>query len=107
VPPSKGAPDHHYLGGGYGSKSYTKFEPLRLALARKAKQPCAFATPSANRWSRASSRGASRIKSGVKRDGTIMAREAEIYLDTGGTTTTDRQVTARSATRVSPVRTGS
>ena len=25
-----------YLGGGYGSKSYTKFEPLVVALARKA-----------------------------------------------------------------------
>ncbi|MGZ9271780.1 MAG: xanthine dehydrogenase family protein molybdopterin-binding subunit, partial [Candidatus Binatia bacterium] len=29
----------NYLGGGYGSKSYTKFEPLVVALARKAKQP--------------------------------------------------------------------
>jgi CO/xanthine dehydrogenase Mo-binding subunit len=29
----------NYLGGGYGSKSYTKFEPLAVALARKAKQP--------------------------------------------------------------------
>src|SRR5438105_4185041 len=28
-----------YLGGGYGSKSYTKFEPLVVALARKAGAP--------------------------------------------------------------------
>jgi CO/xanthine dehydrogenase Mo-binding subunit len=28
-----------YLGGGYGSKSYTKFEPLVAALARKVKAP--------------------------------------------------------------------
>ena len=27
-----------YLGGGYGSKSYTKFEPLVVALARKARR---------------------------------------------------------------------
>jgi CO/xanthine dehydrogenase Mo-binding subunit len=29
----------NYLGGGYGSKSYTKFEPLVVALARKARRP--------------------------------------------------------------------
>jgi CO/xanthine dehydrogenase Mo-binding subunit len=41
-----------------------------------------------------------RIKTGVKRDGTIMAREAEIHLDTGGYDDNGPQVTARSATRV-------
>jgi CO/xanthine dehydrogenase Mo-binding subunit len=41
-----------------------------------------------------------RIKTGVKRDGTIMAREAEIYLDTGGYDDNGPQVTARSATRI-------
>jgi CO/xanthine dehydrogenase Mo-binding subunit len=41
-----------------------------------------------------------RIKTGVKNDGTIMAREAEIYLDTGGYDDNGPQVTARSATRV-------
>ena len=28
-----------FLGGGFGSKSYTKFEPLVVALARKARRP--------------------------------------------------------------------
>src|SRR5438552_17372218 len=28
-----------YLGGGFGSKSYTKMEPLTVALARKAGRP--------------------------------------------------------------------
>jgi CO/xanthine dehydrogenase Mo-binding subunit len=41
-----------------------------------------------------------RIKTGVKNDGTIMAREAEIYLDTGGYDDNGPQVTARSATRI-------
>jgi CO/xanthine dehydrogenase Mo-binding subunit len=41
-----------------------------------------------------------RVKTGVKRDGMIMAREAEIYLDTGGYDDNGPQVTARSATRV-------
>jgi CO/xanthine dehydrogenase Mo-binding subunit len=41
-----------------------------------------------------------KIKTGVKRDGMIMAREAEIYLDTGGYDDNGPQVTARAATRV-------
>ncbi|HTF91592.1 MAG TPA: molybdopterin cofactor-binding domain-containing protein, partial [Verrucomicrobiae bacterium] len=41
-----------------------------------------------------------RIKTGVKNDGAIMAREAEIYLDTGGYDDNGPQVTARSATRI-------
>ncbi len=36
VPPAKVRLIINYLGGGYGSKSYTKFEPLVVALARKA-----------------------------------------------------------------------
>src|SRR5690606_25874903 len=28
-----------YLGGGFGSKSYTKMEPVTVALARKARRP--------------------------------------------------------------------
>ena len=28
-----------YLGGGFGSKSYTKMEPIAVALARKARRP--------------------------------------------------------------------
>ena len=39
VSPAKVRMIIQYLGGGYGSKSYTKFEPLVVALARKAKQP--------------------------------------------------------------------
>ena len=28
-----------WLGGGFGSKSYTKMEPITVALARKARRP--------------------------------------------------------------------
>ena len=41
-----------------------------------------------------------RIKTGFKQDGTIMAREAEIYLDTGAYDDNGPQVTIRAATRV-------
>ena len=91
----------NYLGGGYGSKSYTKFEPLVVALARKAKQPVRICNSVGDSMVTVRRHGARvRIKTGAKRDGTLMAREAEIYLDTGGYDDNGPQVTARSATRV-------
>src|SRR5262249_15613433 len=91
----------NYLGGGYGSKSYTKFEPLVVALARKAKQPVRICNSVGESMVTVRRHGARvRIKTGVKRDGTILARQAEIYLDTGGYDDNGPQVTARSATRV-------
>src|SRR5678816_3003951 len=91
----------NYLGGGYGSKSYTKFEPLVVGLARKAKRPVRVCNSVGESMVTVRRHGARvRIKTGVKRDGTLMAREAEIYLDTGGYDDNGPQVTARSATRV-------
>lgn len=91
----------NYLGGGYGSKSYTKFEPLVVALARKAKRPVRICNSVGESMVTVRRHGARvRIKTGVKNDGTIVAREAEIYLDTGGYDDNGPQVTARSATRV-------
>jgi CO/xanthine dehydrogenase Mo-binding subunit len=90
-----------YLGGGYGSKSYTKFEPLVVALARKARQPVRVCNSVGESMVTVRRHGARvRVKTGIKRDGMILAREAEIYLDTGGYDDNGPQVTARSATRV-------
>ena len=101
VPPAKVRMIINYLGGGYGSKSYTKFEPLVVALARKAKQPVRICNSVGESMVTVRRHGARvRIKTGAKRNGTIMAREAEIYLDTGGYDDNGPQVTARSATRV-------
>lgn len=101
VPPSKVRMIINYLGGGYGSKSYTKFEPLVVALARKAKRPVRICNSVGESMVTVRRHGARvRIKTGAKRDGTIIAREAEIYLDTGGYDDNGPQVTARSATRV-------
>jgi len=101
VPPAKVRMIINYLGGGYGSKSYTKFEPLVVALARKARRPVRICNSVAESMVTVRRHGARvRIKTGAKRDGTIIAREAEIYLDTGGYDDNGPQVTARSATRV-------
>jgi CO/xanthine dehydrogenase Mo-binding subunit len=101
APPAKVRLIIHYLGGGYGSKSYTKFEPLVVALARKAKAPVRICNSVGESMVTVRRHGARvRIKTGVTRDGRITAREAEIHLDTGGYDDNGPQVTARSATRV-------
>lgn len=90
-----------FLGGGFGSKSYTKFEPLVVALARKAKAPvkiCNSVSESMLTVRRHAARV--RLKTGVKRDGTLVAREAEIHLDTGGYADNGPAVAIRAATRV-------
>jgi CO/xanthine dehydrogenase Mo-binding subunit len=90
-----------FLGGGFGSKSYTKFEPLVVALARKAKAPVRIVNSVADSMVTVRRHGARvRLKTGVKRDGTLVAREAEIYLDTGGYADNGPQVATRAATRV-------
>jgi CO/xanthine dehydrogenase Mo-binding subunit len=90
-----------YLGGGYGSKSYTKFEPLVAALARKAGAPVRVCNSVSDSMLTVRRHAAAvRIKTGFKKDGTLMAREAEIYLDTGAYDDNGPQVTVRAATRV-------
>ncbi len=90
-----------YLGGGFGSKSYTKFEPLAVALARKARAPVRVSNSVSDSMITVRRHAAQvRVKTGFKQDGTLMAREAEIYLDTGAYDDNGPQVTIRAATRV-------
>jgi CO/xanthine dehydrogenase Mo-binding subunit len=90
-----------YLGGGYGSKSYTKFEPLVVALARKAHAPVRVCNSVAESMVTVRRHAARvRVKTGFKQDGTLLAREAEIFLDTGAYDDNGPQVTIRAATRV-------
>jgi CO/xanthine dehydrogenase Mo-binding subunit len=90
-----------YLGGGYGSKSYSKFEPLVVALARKARAPVRVCNSVSESMLTVRRHAAKvRVKTGFKQDGTLLAREAEIYLDTGAYDDNGPQVTIRAATRV-------
>jgi CO/xanthine dehydrogenase Mo-binding subunit len=73
-----------YLGGGFGSKSYTKMEPLAAALARKAGRPVRIV----NRVDEAmvtTRRHNMRcwMRTAAARDGTVIARQCRIWLDTG------------------------
>ena len=73
-----------YLGGGYGGKVYPKVEPITVALALKARRPVRVVLSREEVFYTITKHAASiRMKTGVKNDGTLIARECEIYLDTG------------------------
>jgi CO/xanthine dehydrogenase Mo-binding subunit len=73
-----------YVGGGYGSKSYTKIEPLTAALALRAGRPVRLALSIEE--SILTTRGDAatvRLRSAFDRDGHLLGRQATILLDTG------------------------
>ncbi len=90
-----------YVGGGYGSKSYTKIEPLVVALARKAGRPVRVAC-SVEEAMLTNRRHSARIRlrTGVRRDGTLLARDCVIHLDTGAYADNGPRVANKIATRI-------
>jgi CO/xanthine dehydrogenase Mo-binding subunit len=84
-----------YLGGGFGSKSYTKMEPLTVALARKAGRPVRIV----NRVEESmvtSRRHGMRcfMRTTAAADGTLLTREADFFMDTGAYADNGPRVTA-------------
>ena len=86
------------LGGGYGSKLYPKLEPLAAALAHKTKRPVAI-TLTREEVFQTLTKHAARIylKTGVRKDGRILARQCRIYLDTGAYAEIGPRVSKKSA----------
>jgi len=90
-----------FVGGAFGSKSGGKIEPLVAALARKAERPVRVvldvseAMMTVRRHSMIC-----KVKLGAKRDGTLVAKEASIYLNTGAYSETGPTVTSRTLTRI-------
>ncbi|HEX9445589.1 MAG TPA: xanthine dehydrogenase family protein molybdopterin-binding subunit, partial [Candidatus Binatia bacterium] len=73
-----------YLGGGYGGKVYPKVEPITVALAQKAGRPVRLVLAREEVFHTITKHAAViRMKTGVKNDGTLVARECEVLLDTG------------------------
>src|SRR5262245_13344820 len=73
-----------YLGGGYGGKVYPKVEPIAVALSQKAGRPVRVVLSREEVFYTITKHAAAiRMKTGVKKDGTLVARECEIHLDTG------------------------
>ncbi len=73
-----------YLGGGYGGKVYPKVEPITVALAQKAGRPVRVVLSREEVFYTITKHAAViRMRTGVKNDGTLVARQCEIHLDTG------------------------
>ncbi len=72
------------LGGGYGGKIDPMCEPLAALLARKTRRPVRVSLSRAEEFVTAGKHPSKiRIRSGVKRDGTLVAHEADVYYDGG------------------------
>ena len=89
-----------YLGGGYGGKLAVKTEPLAAALSSKVRRPVRLAhsiEESFKTVSRHPSRF--RIKTGVTKDGKLVARECLIYMETGAYADAGPRVTQKAGYR--------
>jgi CO/xanthine dehydrogenase Mo-binding subunit len=84
-----------FLGGGFGSKSYTKMEPIAVAISRKAGRPVRIL----NRVdeSMVTTRRHNmkcRMRTAAAADGRLLAREVDMWFDTGAYADNGPRVTA-------------
>jgi len=91
-----------YVGGAFGGKSYFKIEPLVVALARQAQgRPVRLVQTIAESMLTIRRHSARvHVKTGVRRDGSVLAHESTIYLDTGAYADNGPRVAKRVATRI-------
>ncbi len=90
-----------FVGGAYGSKSGPKIEPLVVALARKAHRPVRVTQSVTEAMATVRRHSATcRIKTGIKKDGTLIAKKAELYLNTGAYAENGPIVTSKAMIRV-------
>ncbi len=74
-----------YVGGAYGAKSHLKVEHLAAVLAWKAKRPVRIQLRREEVFLTVTKHASVvKMKTGAKKDGTLVARKAELYYDTGG-----------------------
>ena len=73
-----------YIGGGYGSKSYTKLEPLAAAASWAAGRPVKVTTDvEAAMYTTRADGAVVTVRTGFDADGRIAARDIDIRFDTG------------------------
>jgi CO/xanthine dehydrogenase Mo-binding subunit len=86
-----------YLGGGYGSKLYIKMEALAVALSMLARRPVKVALTMEEQFYTITKHPSTfRIKSGVDKDGKIIARKCEIWWNGGAYADIGPRVTQKS-----------
>jgi CO/xanthine dehydrogenase Mo-binding subunit len=90
-----------YIGGGYGSKSYTKIEPLVAACSWKAGRPVKLQLSVEEAF--LTTRGDDarvRIRTATDANGTLVARQATIHLNTGAYAENSPMVCRKAANRI-------
>src|SRR5665213_2125271 len=86
-----------YLGSGYGSKLYIKLEALSLALSMIARKPVKVAYTFEEMFYQITRHPSTfRIKSGVDKDGKIVARKCEVFWNGGAYADIGPRVTQKS-----------
>ncbi len=84
-----------YLGGGFGSKSYTKMEPITVAVARKAGRPVRIENSVEESMLTTRRHGMRcRMRTAATAQGRLLGREVELWLDTGAYADNGPRVTA-------------
>lgn len=74
-----------HVGGGFGGKNRTLTEPTAAALALKTRQPVRLTFSHEEEFTSATTRhsGVMVMKTGVKKDGTLVASDVKLYYDCG------------------------
>jgi len=89
------------IGGGYGSKSYTKIEPLTAVCSWKAKRPVRlqFTIEESILTTRADDARV-HIRTAADANGRVIARQATIYMNTGAYAENSPLVSSKAAIRI-------
>jgi CO/xanthine dehydrogenase Mo-binding subunit len=90
-----------FIGGGYGSKSYTKIEPLTAVCSWKAKRPVRLQlTVEESILTTRADDARVHIRTAADADGRVIARQAVIYMNTGAYAENSPLVSSKAAIRV-------
>ena len=74
----------HTLGGGYGAKTYAKIEPVTALLAQASRRPVRLHLTREEEFVTVTKHGMQiQMKTGVRNDGTIVARKSTCLFNTG------------------------
>ncbi|HEY2919356.1 MAG TPA: xanthine dehydrogenase family protein molybdopterin-binding subunit [Candidatus Binatia bacterium] len=89
-----------YVGGGYGGKLYVKAEPISAALSWMTRRPVKLQL-SVNESFKTVTRHPARVtvKTGVSKEGKLVARYCQVYMDTGAYADAGPRVTQKAGYR--------
>ncbi|MBU2499256.1 MAG: molybdopterin-dependent oxidoreductase [Proteobacteria bacterium] len=95
-----------YVGGGFGGKNRTLTEPTAAALAMKARAPVRLTFTREEEFTSATTRHASviELKTGVKKDGTLVASRIKMIYECGAFAPTPNAVWLGAVTAIGPYR---